>query len=69
MSWAANWYKAGDVTVGKESVTVGIDSVQSVEISNDGDSVVIGRVTPESVIIDDNETEITVSCEMVSVNI
>ena len=67
MSWTANWYKRGDVVIGKESVTVSNEGAESVIISTKGESVTISKELPISVTIRNNEKDINVSDNSVSI--
>jgi len=69
VSWAANWYKRGDVVIGKESVSVGSEKVLSVVMSSASKSVMVSNKPAASVTIGNTEKSINVSDNSVSIDI
>lgn len=69
MGWAANWYKQGDVVIGRESVSISTETSPSVVVSKDEGSVTIGRSKAKSVIIRNNQQSVIIQDKTVSVSI
>ena len=70
MNWAANWYKVGDVTVGKEIVLTSAKDAHTVVINDSGQSIVVNEQKPLSVIIEKSDNlEITISNNSASVKV
>jgi len=69
VNWAANWYKRGDVVIGKESVSIGSEKALSVIMSSTSRSVMVRNKSATSVTISNSEKRVNVSENSVSIDI